>query len=92
MQSGYVVNVTTDESGAVTSDIQSPDALKNMSVICNTDGTFAKCGDVQVECSDGYYPFAELYKILVSVKNSEHVLKTKNKDSCVFEYKNGNKK
>lgn len=71
IQSDFSAHIKTDENGNLTADIQSPENLKGISVVCRSDGVTAECGDVKTDCADGYYPFKELYNTIKCIRESE---------------------
>ena len=89
MQSEYGAEIKTDENGNLTADIQSPENLKGISVVCTQNGVLAKCGELEISSTDGYYPFSELYKALSSAKNSEPVSVTEKENGFAFSYPDG---
>lgn len=90
MQTEYTAYIKTDENGNMSAEIQTPENLKGISVACRSDSITAKCGEVEIECSDGYYPFRELYKAISTARKTEPISTEEQNGEYSCLYKNGN--
>ena len=88
LQSEFTAKISTDEKMNMTAEIQQPDDLSGITVECSENGMKAKCGNVVINSSDGYLPFAELYKVIRCINASNPVSTDKSDESYTFIYKN----
>ena len=92
MQSAYSADIKTDENGNLTAVITKPDNLKGLSFCCTPDGMTVKCGEIETRCTDGYYPFSELYAVLNFAKNNGPVSTNEKGSETELVYINGKEK
>ena len=64
MQGVYSAVIKADANGSMTAEITNPENLKDVSFRCTPEGMTVKCGELELDCADGYYPFSDLYKAL----------------------------
>lgn len=91
-QSLYLAEIKSEADGSMTAVITTPENLKGMSFQCTFEGMTVKCGELEVDCADGYYPFSELYGVLNFLKNNVPVSLNKKGNETELVYVNGKEK
>ena len=92
MQSVYSANIKNDGNGNLTAVINGPDNLKGITFRCSPDGMRVRCGELEIDGTDGYYPFTDLYKVLEYALSNAPVSYSEKGSETELVYINGKEK
>lgn len=88
LQGSFSADVKTDASGSMAITVSSPESLRGITVLCSSDDISVQYGTLKLQCTNGYVPFTQLYKLVSFARNSVPDSVESKDSERVFRYSN----